>query len=44
MDKETGNILLMKIGLAPRNPTPLISRNESKEVYALFPLLPLSPI
>jgi hypothetical protein len=33
-----GDILTMNIGLAPRDSMPLISRELSKDAYALFPL------
>jgi hypothetical protein len=32
------DILITNIGLAPRNPTPLISRKSPIEVYAPLPL------
>jgi hypothetical protein len=37
-----GDILMTKIGLAPRNSTPLTSRKQSKEVFVPFTLFFLS--
>lgn len=33
-----GEILMWKIGLAPRNSTPLVNRKQSKEVFVPFTL------